>query len=159
MDWEKIKLIISDFDGVMTDNRVLVDEDGKESVFVSRADGQAVHILRSLGIQLVILSSETNGVVSMRARKLGVECIQSISDKAQCLKDYCKNRNIMLRNVAYIGNDINDYEAMKLAGFKIVPQDAYKEVKQIANYITKVNGGYGVIREIASVIQEYRGSL
>ena len=151
--WNDIKFIICDFDGVMTDNRVLIDEDGKESVFVSRADGQAIHLLHSLGIELVIMSSETNGVVSKRARKLGVECIQSIYDKAQCLKKYCENRNIMLRNVAYIGNDINDYEAMKLAGVKIVPQDAYKEVKQIADYVTEVNGGYGVIREVASVMQ------
>lgn len=154
--WEKISLIISDFDGVMTDNRVLVDEAGKESVFVSRADGQAIHILHSLGIELVIMSSETNGVVAKRAQKLGVKCIQSIHNKAQCLKDYCENRNIMLQEVAYIGNDINDYEAMELAGVKIVPKDAYKEVKQIADYITEVNGGYGVIREVAGIMQEYR---
>lgn len=151
--WNDIKIIISDFDGVMTDNRVLIDENGKESVYVSRADGQAIHILRSLGIELVIMSSETNGVVGKRAQKLGVEYIQSIHDKAQCLKDYCEERNIMLCNVAYIGNDVNDYEAMNLAGFKIAPQDAYKEVKQIADYITKVNGGYGVIREVASLIK------
>ena len=122
--WKSVTLIISDFDGVMTDNRVLVDEDGKESVYVSRADGQAVHMLRKLNIELVIMSTETNGVVGKRAQKLGVECIQSVNDKASCLKQYCENRNVLLQNVAYIGNDINDYEAMKLAGVKIVPQDA-----------------------------------
>lgn len=153
--WKDIKLIISDFDGVMTDNRVLVDEDGKESVYVSRADGQAVHILHSLGIELVIMSTETNGVVGKRAQKLGIECVQSIHDKAKCLKEYCERRNILLDNVAYIGNDINDYEAMKLAGVKIVPQDAYEEVKQIADYITTVSGGYGVIREVASLISKH----
>lgn len=153
LQWETIKIVVSDFDGVMTDNRVLIDDAGKESVFVSRADGQAIHLLRSLGIDLVIISTETNGVVKKRADKLKVECIQSVSDKAECLREYCEKRNILLQDVAYIGNDINDYEAMKLAGFKIVPQDAYHEVKQIADYITKVNGGYGVIREVASLIR------
>lgn len=151
---QNIKLIVSDFDGVMTDNRVLVDETGKESVYVSRADGQGIHILRSLGIDLVILSTETNGVVGKRAEKLKVECIQSVSDKAECLKNYCSQRNISLENIAYIGNDINDFEAMKISGIKIVPQDAYEGVKAIADYITTTKGGYGVIREVAGIIQE-----
>lgn len=148
-----IKLVVSDFDGVMTDNRVLVDEDGKEMVYVSRADGQAIHILRSIGIDLVIMSSETNGVVGKRAQKIGVECIQSVHNKAECLKKYCQQRNIDLQDVAYVGNDINDYGAMKICGFKIVPHDAYGEVKQIADYVTKASGGYGVIREIANLFQ------
>ena len=144
--WDSIKLIVSDFDGVMTDNRVLLDETGKESVYVSRADGQAVNILRSLGIDLVIISTETNGVVAKRAEKLKVECIQSVSDKALCLKNYSLERKIPLQNIAYVGNDINDYEAMKLVGLKIVPKDAYQKVKDIADYVTKTKGGYGVIR-------------
>lgn len=147
--WNNIKLVISDFDGVMTDNRVLVDETGKESVYVSRADGQAIHILRSLGIDLVIMSTEKNGVVKKRAEKLKVECIQSVSDKASCLKNYSIKKKIPLENIAYIGNDINDYEAMQLVGLRIVPQDAYQEVKEIADYMTERKGGEGVIREIA----------
>ena len=158
LQWETIKIVVSDFDGVMTDNRVLVDETGKESVFVSRADGQAIHILRSLGIDLVIISTETNGVVQKRADKLKVECIQSVADKAECLMEYCEKKNVLLQDVAYIGNDINDFEAMKLVGVKIVPKDAYEEVKQIANYITNAKGGYGVIREIASIISNHRNS-
>jgi YrbI family 3-deoxy-D-manno-octulosonate 8-phosphate phosphatase len=151
--WSNIKLIVSDFDGVMTDNRVLVDENGKESVFVSRADGQAIHMLRDMGIDLVIMSTETNGVVAKRAKKLKVECIQCVSDKAQWLKKYSDDRNIPLENIAYIGNDINDYNALRLAGIKIVPNDAYDIVKNIADYITETKGGYGVIREIAEIIK------
>ncbi|MCM1153908.1 MAG: HAD hydrolase family protein [Roseburia sp.] len=150
--WSNIKLIISDFDGVMTDNRVLVDEAGKESVFVSRADGQAIHILRSMGIDLAIISTETNSVVRKRAEKLKVECIQSVSDKAACLKNYSIEKNIPLQNIAYIGNDINDYDAMLLVGLKIAPNDAYKVVKDIADYVTTAKGGYGVIREIAEIL-------
>ncbi|MEY8322733.1 HAD hydrolase family protein [Lachnospiraceae bacterium 54-11] len=156
LKWKDIVLIVSDFDGVMTDNRVLVDETGKESVYVSRADGQAIHILRSMGIDLVIISTETNGVVEKRADKLRVECIQSVANKADCLKRYCTERKISLKKVAYVGNDINDYEVMQIAGVKIVPCDAYKIVKDIADYITETKGGYGVIREIADLFQKCR---
>lgn len=152
--WKDIKLIISDFDGVLTDNRVIVGEDGREYVCVSRADGQAVHILRDLGMDLVIMSTETNGVVGQRAKKMGVECIQAVTDKAECLQNYCKEKNILLSQIAYIGNDINDYEAMKLAAVKVVPQDAYEIVKNIADYVTEAKGGYGVVRELAAIIEE-----
>ncbi|MCM1217927.1 MAG: HAD hydrolase family protein [Lachnospiraceae bacterium] len=155
-NWKNIALIVSDFDGVMTDNRVLVDEVGKESVFVSRADGQAVHILRSMGIDLVIISTEANGVVGKRAEKLRVNCIQSVLNKAECLQQYCKERDIPLCNVAYIGNDINDFDAMQLVGVKIVPKDAYEEVKCIADYVTDTRGGYGVIREVAELFRKYK---
>lgn len=150
---KEIKLVVSDFDGVMTDNRVLIDENGKESVFVSRADGQGIRMLNSMGIKLVIMSTEANEVVMKRAEKLKVECIQNIHDKAECLKAYCCKEELPLERVAYIGNDINDYKAMHLAGVKIAPGDAYEEVKEIADYITMVNGGYGVIREVAGRIR------
>lgn len=154
LNWDSIKLIISDFDGVMTDNRVQVDEMGKESVYVSRADGQSVNILRALGIDLVIISTEKNSVVEKRAKKLKVKCIHGVTNKAECLAAYCKERDISLRNVAYIGNDINDYDAMLLAAIKIVPNDAYEEVKSIADYVTEAKGGYGVVREVAGVIKK-----
>lgn len=156
MRLKNVSLIVSDFDGVMTDNRVLVDEMGQEAVFVSRADGQAVHMLRSVGIDLVIMSSETNGVVARRAEKLKVKYIQSVSDKRKCLEEYCCKENISLCNVAYVGNDVNDYTAMCLAGIRIVPADAYDAVKKIADYITIARGGYGVIREIAEVMQSIK---
>ena len=154
--WNHITLLVSDFDGVMTDNRVLVDEEGKESVYVSRADGQAIHILRPMGIELMIMSTEINGVVGKRAEKLRVKCIQSVSDKAECLKRYCIENNIPLKSIAYIGNDINDYEAMRIAGLKIVPQDAYGTVKDIADYVTETKGGHGVIREVADVFYKFK---
>lgn len=152
-NWQDIKLIVCDFDGVLTDNRVWINEDGKEYVCVSRADGQAVHILHSLGVKVIIISTETNGVVRKRAEKLNIECIQSVTDKAECLKKYSKESNVLLENIAYVGNDINDYEAMKLAGIKIVPSDAYAVVKNIADYTTETAGGYGVLREIADIIK------
>lgn len=152
--WTDIKLIISDFDGVLTDNRVIVSETGQEYVCVSRADGQAVHLLRNMGMELVILSTETNGVVSKRADKMGVSCIQAVADKAECIRSYCSEKNISLSQIAYIGNDVNDYEAMKLAAIKVAPQDAYDVVKKIADYVTEAKGGYGVVRELVSIIKK-----
>jgi len=158
-NWNCVRLVVSDFDGVMTDNRVLMDEEGKEYVTVSRADGQAIHILRSVGIDLIIMSTENNCVVKKRAEKLKVKCIQSVSDKAKCLKEYCNENRIPLQNIAYIGNDINDYEAMCIAGIKIVPHDAYNIVKDIADYVTETNGGYGVIREVADILYKQNTKL
>lgn len=154
--WKKIKLLVSDFDGVMTDNRVLIDEEGKEYVYVSRADGQAIHMLKSIGVEVVIISSEINCVVRRRAEKLKIDCIHGVADKAECLKMFCDEKDISLRDIAYIGNDINDFEAMLIAGIKIVPQDAHDVVKNIADYVTNVKGGYGVIREVAELLQKNR---
>ncbi len=154
--WNDIRLIVSDFDGVMTDNRVWVDETGKETVCVNRADGQAVHMLRDMGINLVIMSTEKNEVVAKRADKLNIECIQSISDKAECLKKYCEDQKICQQNVIYIGNDINDLGALQLAGIRIVPGDAYEEVRAIADYVTEAMGGQGVIREVAGILKKLK---
>lgn len=152
--WKDVALIISDFDGVMTDDRVMIDENGKESVYVSRADGQGINMLHSLGIELAILSTEINEVVKKRADKLKVVCIHGVGDKARCMKRFCTEKDIPLNRVAYIGNDVNDYDAMLLAGIKIVPIDAYEEVKSIADYVTEAKGGYGVVREVAGIIKK-----
>lgn len=138
----------------MTDNRVMIDENGKESVYVSRADGQGINMLRSLGVELAILSTEINEVVRKRADKLKVECIHGVGDKVECMERFCMEKDIPLNRVAYIGNDVNDYDAMLLAGIKIVPNDAYEEVKSIADYVTEAKGGYGVVREVAGIIKK-----
>lgn len=148
------KVIISDFDGVMTDNRVIVTEDGKEAVWVSRADGMGVEMLRKEGIPVVIMSTETNPVVSARAKKLKVTVLQSLNDKEKALREYCRQRSIQLHDVMYVGNDVNDLPAMRIAGYKVVPNDAYKRVKEIADIVLKTKGGCGVIREIAELILE-----
>ena len=143
-----IKLLVYDFDGVMTDNKVYVDQNGNEMVQVSRADGLGIAEIRKLGIQQIILSTETNPVVSARAEKLDLFCLQGIDNKAQALIDYCKNHHLGLSDVAYVGNDINDLEVMKLVGTTICPADAYVNIKEISQYILESKGGDGVAREI-----------
>lgn len=150
---KKIKLIVSDFDGVMTDNRVLLDEEGKESIFFNRADGMGVNMIKELNIPFLILSTELNPIVGRRAEKLKVEVIQGVLNKEKELIDYCLEQEIPLQDVLYIGNDINDLDVMKIVGIRAVPSDAYDVVKQIADIKLKTQGGFGVIREVAELLK------
>ena len=144
-----IDLIVYDFDGVMTDNRVIVWQDGTEAVVANRADGLGVNRLSALGIPQLILSTEANPVVEARAAKLGLEVIGSCKDKKITLQNYCEGKNYDLNRVVYLGNDVNDLEAMQMVGFPIAPADAHPEVKAVAKLVTTARGGEGVIKELA----------
>lgn len=149
-----IRLIIFDFDGVMTDNRVIVSETGQESVIVNRADGLGINIIKKLGIPMLILSTEANSVVTVRARKLDLPLLQAVEDKAHVLDKYCAERNIPFSMVLYVGNDINDLEAMKLVGYRYAPADSHDDIKSIAHHIFKAKGGDGVVRELADLLSK-----
>ena len=145
---DQIDLIIYDFDGVMTDNRAMVDETGRESVMVNRSDGLAIGIIRGLGIEQLIVSTETNVVVSARAGKIGVPVIQSVGDKKAVVAEYLRSHDIDPGRVAYVGNDINDREAMLHVGWPVCPADAYPEIRELSRIVLTTNGGYGVVREL-----------
>lgn len=149
---QDLDLVVYDFDGVMTDNRVLVLQDGTEGILANRADGLGVERLRRLGIRQMILTTETNPVVRARAAKLGLEIIDSCDDKRSALQDYCTRNRIDLKRVAYVGNDVNDLGAMELVGFPIAPADAHSEVQKRAWGLTRTRGGEGVIKELAERI-------
>jgi YrbI family 3-deoxy-D-manno-octulosonate 8-phosphate phosphatase len=152
---DKIKLIVYDFDGVMTDNKVLLREDGLESVVVNRSDGLAVEVIRNLGISQLILSKEKNKVVVIRANKLGIPVLHGVADKKEILSQYCVEHSICLDNVMYIGNDLNDVEVMQVVGFPVCPKDAYPDAKRIACLVIPVNGGDGVVRELLNYIGKH----
>lgn len=149
---DKVKLIVYDFDGVMTDNRVIVNEDGLEAVSANRSDGLGIGIIRKLGFEQVILSTETNPVVQARAKKIKLEALHGIGDKSSALLELAKKRNISVSEILYVGNDTNDADAMGLAGFKVAPNDSHPAILALADYITQANGGAGVIRELADVL-------
>jgi 3-deoxy-D-manno-octulosonate 8-phosphate phosphatase (KDO 8-P phosphatase) len=149
---KKPKLIVYDFDGVMTNNQILISEDGTEGVVVNRGDGWGVEQLQKAGFQQIILSTEKNPVVSARAKKLKILALQGCSDKKNQLAKYCKKNKIRLSNVVYVGNDVNDLAAMKIVGFVIAPADSHRSVLKIANYVTNAQGGSGVVREISDLI-------
>ena len=144
----KIELIIYDFDGVLTDNRVYVDQEGREMVQVNRADGLGISELQQLGIKQLIISTEENPVVTVRARKLGLPCLQGVMDKALALTKYCSSQKFLLERVAYVGNDINDLEAMQISGMSLCPTDAHPRIKQIVTHVLNTKGGGGVAREL-----------
>lgn len=148
-----IDLIVYDFDGVMTDNRVLILQDGTEAVFANRSDGLAINRMNEMGIKQVIISTETNPVVNARAEKIGIHCLQGVGDKLDILKKYLVENNIDKDKVAFIGNEINDVDAMSYVGLPVAPADAYPEVKNVSKIVLKTKGGYGVVREFFDLIK------
>ena len=140
-------LLCYDFDGVMTDNRVYVAQDGRETVAVNRSDGLAVAALRQACVTQIIMSTEENQVVSARAAKLDIPALQGLDNKAEALQAYIFETDIDLARTAFIGNDVNDLSVMQLVGFPVAPSDACPSILNIAKHVTQAPGGAGVIRE------------
>ncbi len=145
---KKVRLVVFDFDGVFTDNRVLVFSDGTEAVFCSRADGLGLGRLKQAGLESLVLSSEKNPVVGARCRKLGIPYIQDADPKFATLKRELKKRSISLSEVCYVGNDINDRECLEAVGFPVCVADADSEVKKLAKLVLSRPGGHGAVREL-----------
>lgn len=155
---ESVTFVVFDFDGVMTDNRVLVAEDGRESVFCSRADGLGMQMLSRAGVGCLVLSTETNPVVSARAAKIGAECVQGLGDaKGEALRTILRDRALDSAAVAYVGNDVNDLECLRQVGVPICVADAYPAVRRAARYVTERPGGKGAVREVCDLVLAARG--
>ena len=151
---ENIEAIVFDFDGVLTDNKVYLDQDGKESVSCSRADGLAFDVLRKLNKTAYILSTEKNPVVTARAEKLKIPAIQGIKNKVDGVEQLSMKESFSLKNTLYIGNDLNDYRVMQLCGYSICPADSHQKIKEISTIILKTSGGHGVVRELLEDVFE-----
>jgi len=151
---KNIKLIVYDFDGVMTNNKVHMDQNGIEMVQVNRADGLGVSEIKKLEIQQAIISTEKNPVVAARARKLAIPCLQGINNKKNALIDFCLEKDIELGCVAYVGNDINDLSCLKKVGVPIIVADAHYDVAFEGVFKTKKSGGRGAVREVCDFIYE-----
>lgn len=155
---EAVTFVVFDFDGVMTDNRVLVGEDGRESVFCSRADGLGVQRLVRAGVDCLILSTETNPVVSARAAKLGVECVQGLGEaKGEALRGILRERGIDPATVAYVGNDVNDLACLRQVGVPVCVADAWPAARRAARFVTARRGGAGAVREVCDLVLAARG--
>lgn len=151
---ESVKMIICDFDGVITDNLVLTDENGKETVSASRSDSMHIKTLREKGVEVMILSSEPNPVVKARAQKMGVEAIHGIGmqDKGRVMREVLEQKNIKAENVIYIGNDLNDLPCFEIAGWSVAVADAVPEVIRAADFVLTKPGGRGAVRELCELI-------
>ena len=147
-----IQFVIFDFDGVFTDNKVIINENGEESVTCNRSDGLGLFKLKQPGVDLLILSAEPNTVVKHRANKLKISCVNSCKDKLKILLREVKRKKLTLKQVAYVGNDINDLACLKVVGFPILVRDAHKDVLSYGKYRTKLAGGNGAVREVCDLI-------
>lgn len=153
----QIRLIAFDFDGVFTDNMVYVFEDGREAVRCTRADGLGLNKLTPLGIHSVIISTETNPVVSARARKLNIRCIQGVDDKRAALDSILGEYDLTLAQAAFVGNDVNDLPCLSAVVLPIVVRDAHPDILPYARYRTKTRGGYGAVREVCDLFAQVLG--
>lgn len=151
---KNVRLLALDFDGVVTDNRVWVDQDGRESVAANRSDSLIMSKIKEAGIGVVIISSETNPVVTARAKKMRVDVIQGVGihDKRAVLAQAIAERGMDPREVVFIGNDINDIPCFSLAGWAVAVADAMPEVLREADHITTLRGGHGAVREICDLL-------
>lgn len=149
-----ISAVVLDFDGVFTDNRVLVFQDGREAVVCDRGDGWGMAQLKKLGIPILVLSSEENQVVQARCDKLGIAHRQGIQDKLAVLTAWLKEHNIAMSQVIYVGNDVNDLACLKAVGCGIAVGDAYPQVQTAAHIVLSSPGGRGAIREVAELIED-----
>ena len=151
---ETIDLIILDFDGVMTDNRVWTNAKGEEWVASNRSDGLGITQLRKKGFQFVVLSTEENPVVAARCNKLNLEYVQGIEDKASVLKKLLMEKGIQGENTIYLGNDVNDLACFPMVGSAFVVADAYPSVMHEADFVLQSPGGYGAVRELCDLVLE-----
>jgi YrbI family 3-deoxy-D-manno-octulosonate 8-phosphate phosphatase len=148
------KIIITDFDGCLTDDRVWLNQDGEEFVAANRKDGLAVKRLKNLGIEVVIASTETNKVVLARGNKMGLEVLQGLADKAEAIEKYLKQKELSWNDVWYIGNDVNDLGAIERANLSLSPADAVKKVRKTVDIVLQTNGGSGILSEIATELEK-----
>ncbi len=149
---KKVSLLALDFDGVMTDDCVEVNQTGAESVVCSRSDGMGIRFLREAGVRVVVISSEENPVVSARCKKLKIDCVQGTVEKAEKLTGYCAENGIPLSEVVYVGNDVNDLPCFPIAACAVVPNDAREAMRSVADIVLKERGGHGAIRELCDLI-------
>jgi YrbI family 3-deoxy-D-manno-octulosonate 8-phosphate phosphatase len=148
----QVELIVFDFDGVLTDNRVLVLEDGREAVSCNRADGLAFDMLRKAELPAIIMTTERNQVAAVRARKLGVPIMLAVPDKGVAIDAVCRERGMDPARVMFVANDINDLSAMNRVGHPVAVADADSAVKAAATIVLKTRGGDGVAREVVNLI-------
>jgi YrbI family 3-deoxy-D-manno-octulosonate 8-phosphate phosphatase len=151
---EKIDLVVFDFDGVITDNRVWVDENGFERVAANRSDSLGIRYLSQAGVDMMILSMEVNKVVSARAKKMGIPALHGINDKVTTLRNLLEDRCIPAENVIFVGNDTNDIGCFGLVGYAVAVGDSQPAVKRAADLVLSQFGGHGAVREICDLILE-----
>lgn len=154
----QVEMVVFDFDGVMTDDRVYVSQDGMEMVAAHRGDGMGIAMLKRAGIRVLVLSTETNPVVSARAKKLDIPVIQGVGRKGDVLAQMLAAEGTPPEKVIYLGNDVNDIPCFPVVGCAFVVADAHPAAKAAADQVLTRNGGFGAVRELCDLLLANRPS-
>ena len=149
---ETVKLMVLDFDGVLTDDRVWINERGEESVAAHRGDGYGLGLVKERGLEIIVLSREGNPVVAARCKKLGILAVQGIEDKASKLTELLSERDLDSKHVIYVGNDVNDLPCFPIAGYAVAVADAHPQVLAAADMRLTRGGGHGAVRELCDML-------
>lgn len=148
-----IKLIILDVDGTLTNGKITFDYAGREYKDFNVKDGMGIKLALNRNIEVVILSGRISKVVEIRAKELGISALyQGVMNKRKKVEEIAREKNILLKDIAFIGDDINDLEAMQVVGFKGCPLDASTDIARISDFVSSKNGGDGSVREIIDFI-------
>lgn len=145
---DDLDVLIFDFDGVLTDDKVHVDQNGREWVSCNRQDGLGFDVLRAINKPAYIISTEKNSVVAARAKKLKVPVLQGVTDKARTLLALAENEGFSFNRILYVGNDLNDFLAIQHCGYSACPADGHLKIKNIVTFKLRTRGGEGVVREL-----------
>lgn len=152
------KLFVFDVDGTMTDGGIYYDESGNEQKKFCTKDAAGFFAARAAGIKIMVLTGRECAATSKRMQELGVDYLyQNVKNKVSFLQAFMKEQNLVKSEVGYIGDDLNDIPAMDLCGFVGCPNDSCIEVIQRSNYVSKVNGGYGAVRDVIEYILREEG--
>ncbi|MBM4422257.1 MAG: HAD-IIIA family hydrolase [Chloroflexi bacterium] len=155
---KEVKLVILDVDGVMTDGRIIIDDNGVETRNFDIKDGLGVVALQMLGIEVAIITSKKSVAVANRAQELKIKRFyEGIRKKSEPYAEIIADMSITDAQVCYVGDDLMDLGLMKRVGFPVAVNDAVAEVKAAAVYVTQAKGGYGAVRETAEVILKAQG--
>lgn len=147
-----IKLVIFDFDGVFTDNKVIVDQDGNESVICSRYDGYGIEKLKNHSILQYVISSEVMPIANARCKKLGINCINNVKSKVKESERLINKFNLNYENVCFLGNDINDIDLLDIVGFPVRTPDSHPDLNNKGYFSTMLSGGNGCVRELSDFL-------
>jgi len=150
---EKIRLLLLDVDGVLTDGQIVIDDKGVESKHFDVRDGQGLSLLKRAGVEVGFITGRTSKIVQLRARELGIQLVyQGIQDKSDAydrIKDKCGLKD---HQIAYVGDDVMDLPILRRAGLAITVKDGWSGLRRLVDYVTETSGGRGAVREVVELL-------
>lgn len=155
---QRLSSIVFDFDGVFTDNMVVLGEDGREAVLCDRRDGYGIEMLRATGLNLAVLSREKNPVVTRRCEKLGIPVVQGEDEKLPIFRTIVDEQNLRMEQAAFVGNDLNDITCLEAAGVSFAVADAHPAAVASSDLVLSKTGGNGAVRELCETILIWKRS-